>query len=95
MDLIDGTTLLDLANSDKHSVPEEICWDVAQQLLKALEYLHKNDIVHRDIKLENVFVTYDGVVKIIDFGLSTSCVANINPSNIVGSSCYFAPEILN
>ena len=45
-------------------------WDVTRQIMKGLKYLHDNDIVHGDIKPQNLLVDKDFVIKIADFGIS-------------------------
>lgn len=68
---------------------------IFSQIASAVEYCHRQGVVHRDIKLENVMVNQEGKVKVIDFGLcdfvehpQKKCVDS------VGSPAYIAPEIL-
>ncbi|CAD8193688.1 unnamed protein product [Paramecium octaurelia] len=63
------------------------------QLSNALSYLHQLDYVHRDIKLENVMMTQEPLVKLIDFGLSVYLDSNKQYSRHCGTSTYMAPEL--
>ncbi|KAH3892636.1 uncharacterized protein LOC127858136 [Dreissena polymorpha] len=66
--------------------------DFALQLGKGVFYLHQKGFVHRDLKLENILVTENNIVKLTDVGLTkqTSDIAQ----SIVGSPVYMAPEVL-
>jgi serine/threonine-protein kinase SRK2 len=68
-----------------------------QQLILAVEYCHKHNIAHRDIKLENILLTTNDngkhVVKLCDFGLSTK-MFNGRAGHIVGTLSYVAPEMI-
>lgn len=71
---------------------------VVSQILKGVEYLHQRNIVHRDLKLENIMLsnlTPQAKVKIADFGLARYFTDDSQLRTICGSPLYVAPEILD
>lgn len=66
-----------------------------KQVLKGLEYLHKQGVVHRDIKGANILTTKDGFVKLADFGVAMSLTDEKNSSaSFVGTPYWMAPEVV-
>ncbi|GAB1601228.1 dual serine/threonine and tyrosine protein kinase-like [Argonauta hians] len=63
----------------------------AKQLCEAVKYLHGRNLVHRDLKMENILVTEDDVIKLTDVGLSKE--ERDIAGSIAGSPCFMAPEI--
>ncbi|MBK5296882.1 MAG: serine/threonine protein kinase, partial [Vicinamibacteria bacterium] len=69
--------------------------DLALSICEGLAHAHMCGLIHRDIKPANVFVTDDGVVKILDFGLARLITSELTRSNVVvGTVNYMAPEQL-
>ncbi|KAL4441775.1 hypothetical protein ABPG74_008772 [Tetrahymena malaccensis] len=68
----------------------------AAEVLLALEYLHNNDIIYRDLKAQNILIAEDGHVRITDFGLSKEGVREYDQGarSFCGSVAYMPPEIL-
>lgn len=86
-EFIDGKNLLSIQSPSKRIINL-----INDQICDGLEFLHNNCIVHGDIKLENVILTQDDVIKIVDFDLSRICQDYITLKTAIGSDNYMAPE---
>ena len=94
----------ELFDQVKNQLSETQIAVIFRQLLSGLAYLHSNNVVHRDLKLENILIheieksktTGEDLfnIKIIDFGTARIFDKNRKPQSIVGSSYYIAPEVL-
>ncbi|XP_063405347.1 serine/threonine-protein kinase MARK2-like [Mytilus trossulus] len=79
----------------KKFLPEFECRKFARQLVSAVDHLHRSNIVHRDLKLENFLLDKDLNLKIIDFGLSNVFYGDSSLVTQCGSPAYAAPEIFS
>ena len=80
-----------------HFLPEEEALRILVQVARGLQYAHEHGVIHRDIKPANVFVTKDGVAKVLDLGLSKQ--TGMGPRSfttmtgiLVGTPHYMSPE---
>lgn len=102
MDLLEGGSLLNVIRKMKN-YPEELVIKLMRQLCEAVAYLHKQGIVHRDLKLENLMLSSsraDAVLKVVDFGLATRTIDQKKGTvwkmkSIVGTPGFVAPEVLS
>ncbi|HSE21307.1 MAG TPA: serine/threonine-protein kinase, partial [Pyrinomonadaceae bacterium] len=106
-ELLEGETLRERLNGTALSQRKAI--DYALQVARGLAAAHEKGIVHRDIKPDNIFVTNDGRIKILDFGLAKLTAevntlesqtevptrkVNTDPGTVMGTMGYISPEQL-
>lgn len=93
MEYINGKTLKELIQF-KGKLGFNTTINIALQIAKALECAHKNNIIHRDIKPQNILVTESGEIKVTDFGIAKSADSQtiINTTSVIGSAHYLSPE---
>ncbi|KAI6654576.1 Phosphorylase b kinase gamma catalytic chain, skeletal muscle/heart isoform [Oopsacas minuta] len=80
---------------EENNLYESIAKDILRQILTAIKSIHSQNIVHRDIKLENIFVSPKCSVKLLDFGLSETISDDISLTELSGTPSYIAPEMIN
>ena len=67
---------------------------IFHQLISGLKYMHMNGVIHRDLKLANLLIGEDGVLKIADFGLARASSVGVDQTNKVVTRWYRSPELL-
>lgn len=91
MELVEGITLKTYIEKKGRLTVKEAT-SIAIQVGAGLEVAHNNQIVHRDIKPQNIIISREGKVKVTDFGIAKSVSSNTNTSDAMGSVHYTSPE---
>ncbi len=96
MEYLEGRSLARILEVyEKLALPQALC--VLGQLVEALEFAHRQYVIHRDIKPRNIMVTVDGVVKLVDFGVAhvvNDQLIQTDVGQMVGTFRYASPEQL-
>jgi serine/threonine-protein kinase len=95
MELLEGETLAACLARANGPLPPDIVLDRMDALLDVLAAAHAQGVIHRDLKPENVFVTNDGVLKLLDFGIArqNTTLPNATDSGmLLGTPAFMAPE---
>lgn len=96
MEYVEGQTLKEMIRS-MGCIPAKTAIPMCIRILAAVDHAHKNNIVHRDIKPQNILVDKNGQVKVADFGIARSMLQDTqhtssDPGATMGSVHYFSPE---
>ncbi|MGY1785200.1 Stk1 family PASTA domain-containing Ser/Thr kinase [Geodermatophilus sp. SYSU D00698] len=95
MEYVEGETLRDVLRREGVLQPER-AMSLAADICAALDFSHRNGIVHRDVKPGNVMITPQGTVKVMDFGIaravSDSAATMTSTAAVIGTAQYLSPE---
>src|ERR1043166_4984124 len=95
MEYLQGQTLDEVMQVTR-PLPEKDALQIASRLCDALEYMHEHDVIHRDLKPQNVMLCNDGSLRIMDFGIakagSSKRITFGGFSPTLGTPDYMAPE---
>jgi tRNA A-37 threonylcarbamoyl transferase component Bud32 len=96
MEYFHGMTLNAYAKSKRfRRLNEAELKKIFRQLLSSVHHCHQRNICHRDLKLDNVLINKEGIVKLIDFGFSYKCRENELLKVFCGTPAYMSPEIVS
>ncbi|CAO1402354.1 unnamed protein product [Diamesa serratosioi] len=92
MEYAEDGNLAGILSQSTDYLPERYVLNVFEQVTSAINYMHSENILHRDLKAANVFLKR-GIVKIGDFGISKIMNTKIHTHTILGTPYYFSPEM--
>lgn len=91
MEYVEGITLKTYIEK-KGQLNYKEAISIAIQVARGIEAAHNNNIVHRDIKPQNIMISHEGKVKVTDFGIARAATSNTIHSDVMGSVHYTSPE---
>lgn len=95
LEFIDGVELIEFLKC-KGALRESVARNIFKILVSALQYIHQSGLVHRDIKSDNVMITYKCLPHILDFGFASKISGDLENGYFatkLGTPAYMAPEI--
>jgi hypothetical protein len=95
MELLVGDSLEEVADDNGGSLPADDTLRICVTVLDALAAAHDNEVIHRDIKPDNIFICSDGTVKVLDFGIARLREAGRDHTAtgmLMGTPAYMSPE---
>eukprot|EP01137_Pigoraptor_chileana_P022953 Opistho-2@7175 len=93
MEYADGGTLAQYLANQQSEIPERDIITMFRQMVDGVAYIHANNIMHRDLKTANIFLTSEGIVKLGDFGIAKVMSTSRNSNTVLGTPYYISPEL--
>ena len=94
LEYVEGGDLSKFLDDPDFSFTKEQAKQIICEIALALEHLHNDGIVFRDLKPQNILIKSDGHIKLTDFGLARDIVHDGTTKSICGTMCYVAPEMI-
>lgn len=94
MEYAEGGTLAQLLSRQSRPLPERDILTMFSQIAAALRHMHEHNILHRDLKTANVFLTKENVIKVGDFGISKAMTTRAQAQTVLGTPYYISPEMV-
>src|SRR5919199_544427 len=95
MEFVNGRTLKEILNAEGRLMPRRAL-EITADICAALDFSHRHQIIHRDIKPGNVMLTQTGQVKVMDFGIARALASGVatmtQTSAVIGTAQYLSPE---
>jgi serine/threonine protein kinase len=96
MEFCEAGSIKKIIQTMKRGLDEQTISALIYSILKGLEYIHKNRLIHRDIKADNILLDSNGCAKIADFGVSTKLISTYGCTNsVIGTPFWMSPEIIS
>ncbi len=91
MELVEGETLRELISREAPLPPQRV-FELLSPVADALDYAHRDGLIHRDIKPGNILITSEGMIKLTDFGIAGAPDGAEAGKGILGTPDYISPE---
>jgi serine/threonine-protein kinase len=96
MEYVDGQTVSERISAYGAALPLSEAAYVFERVCEAVEYIHRHGVIHRDIKANNIKVSSQGQVKLLDFGIAKGQTSEqlTQTGSVIGTLQYLAPELI-
>jgi serine/threonine protein kinase len=94
MEYVEGVDLSQLVRAAKGELPFDVCAAIAKDIASALDHAHQKSVIHRDVSPHNVLLSFDGQVKLVDFGIAKAMASarRTEIGVVKGKYAYMSPE---